>query len=133
MIKNPLQKTFFIFWVLVFMDLFSIGFGFVWLHTVVKPLLMPVLIASFLYPRLQIHGKKIILAGLFFSWLGDVFLLFDSVNPSFFIAGLVSFLITHIFYIIYFGSVSSDAPSLLKKQPVFIVLMNGLDGLTSCG
>lgn len=125
MIKIPLQKTFLIFWLLVLTDLLAILFGFGWLHYVVKPLLMPVLMVSLMYPEMAIPGKKIILAGLFFSWLGDVFLLFESGNSLFFIAGLVSFLITHICYIIYFGSIRSDAPSLLKKQPVYILLIPG--------
>ncbi len=123
--KLPLQKTFSIFWLLVLTDLLAILFGFGWLHYVVKPLLMPALMVSLIHPGMAITGKKIILAGLLFSWLGDVFLLFESANSLFFIAGLVSFLITHICYIIYFSSVSSDAPSLLKKQPVYVLLIPG--------
>ncbi|MFN8672953.1 MAG: lysoplasmalogenase [Candidatus Sericytochromatia bacterium] len=44
---------------------------------------------------------KTIAIGLFFSWFGDVFLLFPE---KFFIQGLVSFLLAHIAYIIAFKS-----------------------------
>jgi uncharacterized membrane protein YhhN len=47
----------------------------------------------------------------------------DSKLTIFFIAGLLSFLITHIFYIFYFLSIENSAPSLLKKQPLLIVLI----------
>jgi uncharacterized membrane protein YhhN len=60
---------------------------------------------------------------LFFSWLGDLFLLSESPGFLFFVAGLVSFLITHACYIIHFLSTGSPAPSLLKKQPIFILLV----------
>lgn len=59
--------------------------------------------------------------GLGFAWLGDVFLLLDYPGSFFFIAGLLSFLITHVFYIIYFLALKSAAPSLLKKRPFYIL------------
>lgn len=69
----------------------------------------------------NMHDKKIILAALFFSWLGDVFLLMEYKAPLLFIFGLGSFLITHILYIIYFTGIKSNAASLLYKQPLLIV------------
>jgi uncharacterized membrane protein YhhN len=64
-----------------------------------------------------------LLTGLFFSWLGDVFLLFEYKHALFFIFGLVSFLTTHIFYIVYFLRIQSEKTSMLKKQPVLIALV----------
>lgn len=125
MLKIPPQKNFLIFWLLVLTDLSSIGFGFGGLHYLVKPLLMPVLMVSLMYPDMKMPGKKIILGGLFFSWLGDIFLLFESGQSIYFIAGLVCFLITHICYIIYFLSIRSDAPSFLKKHPAYLLLIPG--------
>lgn len=65
-----------------------------------KPLLMPVL-AVFFYISVKNNfnsfSKKII-AALLFSWAGDVFLMF----PEYFLPGLVSFLIAHVFYILAF-------------------------------
>ena len=49
--------------------------------------------------------KKWILLALVFSWLGDVLLMFESINSSFFIFGLVAFLSAHIFYIFFFENV----------------------------
>jgi len=39
---------------------------------------------------------------LFFSWLGDVFLMLEDKNSLYFIAGLCGFLTAHILYIIFF-------------------------------
>jgi uncharacterized membrane protein YhhN len=43
-----------------------------------------------------------ILFALFFSWVGDILLLFQEAEPDFFLLGLAAFLIAHIFYIIFF-------------------------------
>jgi len=63
-----------------------------------KPLLMPVLIMV-LY---KFGGSAVfrphVFAALFFSWCGDLLLQAE----GYFIPGLVSFLVAHIFYIIYF-------------------------------
>lgn len=66
---------------------------------------------------------KLIAAGLLFSWLGDIFLLIKSERPVFFIAGLLSFLITHAFYIVYFLSIKSAAPSLLHRRPLYVLIV----------
>ena len=49
--------------------------------------------------------KKWIVSALFFSWTGDVLLLFQQNNSVFFLLGLSAFLIAHIFYIIFFNRV----------------------------
>ncbi len=123
MIKLPFQRTVLVFWILLLIDLVAVLFGFSWLRCITKPLLMPVLILLLLYSGVAATGKNLLVTGLFFSWLGDVFLLFESRNALFFILGLVSFLITHACYIIYFLSTRPVAPSLLKKQPVYILLI----------
>src|SRR5262245_61343937 len=63
-----------------------------------KPLLMPVLIFYFLSQA----KNKWIVGALLFSWIGDVLLMFQENNSSFFLFGLVSFLLAHICYIIFF-------------------------------
>jgi uncharacterized membrane protein YhhN len=67
------------------------------LYLSAKPLLMITLLAYFVsatkgYPIWRIY----VIAALIFSWAGDVFL----ISGDWFIAGLVSFLIAHVFYII---------------------------------
>lgn len=69
-----------------------------------KPLLVIVLAGLFLFTLRSITDplKKWVLAALFFSWLGDIFLMFQSGNNKFFLAGLIAFLFAHIFYIVFF-------------------------------
>ncbi|MCW3091000.1 MAG: hypothetical protein JWP81_2069 [Ferruginibacter sp.] len=125
MLKKPLQRIVFVFWLLSFGDLLAIALSNDWIHSIVKPLLMPALgLVLFNSPGRR-DSKKLIAAGLLFSWLGDVFLLFESHRLIFFILGLASFLITHICYIIHFLAIRSQAPSLLKKQPLYILLIIG--------
>ena len=45
------------------------------------------------------------LLALFFSWAGDVLLMFESTSGNFFIFGLAAFLIAHIFYILFYENV----------------------------
>jgi uncharacterized membrane protein YhhN len=125
MIKMPSLVTVTGFWLLVLIHLVAIQYGFSWLHLITKPLLMPALLLILLDSGARSTGKKMIVTGLLFSWLGDIFLLFESCNPLFFIAGLASFLITHACYIIFFLSIRSIAPSFLKRQPLFILLIPG--------
>lgn len=49
--------------------------------------------------------KKWILLALFFSWMGDVLLIFQEKEKFFFLLGLSSFLLAHIFYIVFFHQV----------------------------
>jgi (E)-4-hydroxy-3-methylbut-2-enyl-diphosphate synthase len=74
------------------------------LETVTKPLLIPILLLYFI---IQTQGKvsdmkQWIWLALFFSWAGDVLLMFQVKYPDFFLWGLIAFLIAHIFYIIFF-------------------------------
>lgn len=124
--KIPFQKFNLSFWLLVCLDLLALLIGVHWLHSIVKPLLMPALTLLLVsatdhsFPR-----RTLVLTGLFFSWLGDIFLLLESNYPILFVAGLCSFLITHLCYIIYFLSIKAAAGSLIKKQPFYIVLILG--------
>lgn len=77
------------------------------LRYVTKPLLMVGLFAYFIS---SVRGKKSglirwMIGALFFSWLGDIFLMFDGQKPFFFLLGLSSFLIAHIFYILLFAQI----------------------------
>jgi uncharacterized membrane protein YhhN len=70
----------------------------------VKPLLMPLLAGYFIVQtsKVFLSLKKWILLALFFSWAGDVLLMFEPKNKIFFLMGLSSFLLAHIFYIVFF-------------------------------
>jgi uncharacterized membrane protein YhhN len=69
-----------------------------------KPLLMIVLAGYFLSQTNEWAGnlKKWIVIALFFSWAGDVLLMFQPKDELFFMLGLAAFLLAHIFYIVFF-------------------------------
>lgn len=114
-----------VFWLLCITDIIAIISPINLLHYIVKPLLVPVLIVSLFLTATNVPGKMLIIAGLFFSWAGDIFLLFESSQKLFFIFGLVCFLTTHVLYITYFLRIRSTNISLLKKQPVLLLLVIG--------
>jgi uncharacterized membrane protein YhhN len=96
------------------------------LQYVVKPLLLPTLMLLLYFSTdTNTSGRNFMLTALFFSWLGDIFLMLVDPEGLFFIIGLVCFLTTHIFYIIYFLRIRSAADSLLKKQPLLTLLVIG--------
>ena len=69
-------------------------------------------IISYLYSRCDFNYFKLLIAGLSFSLLGDIFLLLklDTKNGSLnkmFIYGLISFSVTHILYILAFTHIGS--------------------------
>jgi len=62
--------------------------------------------------------KYPVMLALGFSLAGDVLLLFAGTEPNYFLSGLVSFLIAHIFYIIFFNAIRSS-----EKQKLRILLL----------
>jgi uncharacterized membrane protein YhhN len=67
--------------------------------------------------------SRLILMALFFSWLGDIFLMLEYRNALFFIVGLVSFLTAHLLYIYYFASIKPNTRSFLRKRPVMLLAL----------
>ena len=121
---QPVQQRLTItFLLLTVADLAGIISGFSPFHFIAKPLLIPVLMLLLFFTASTVPGKKLLLAALFFSWMGDVFLLFEDRNKLFFIFGLACFLTTHICYIVFFLRISSAERSLLLKQPVLLLLV----------
>ncbi|MBL4937419.1 lysoplasmalogenase [Clostridium sp. YIM B02515] len=80
-----------------------------------KPLLMPLL--GVFYSLNTAHINYYILLALTFGFLGDVFLLKNNRN-SLVLAGIVSFLIGHVFYIFIFALSSY----MLKPIPIWFLL-----------
>src|SRR5207253_2732336 len=111
-----------IFWSMAIADIVFIIAGWMMPHFIAKALLVPVLI-SLSATATTITGKRLLQAGLFFSWMGDVLLLFESRHSLFFIFGLVCFLTTHVFYIIFFLRLENSNRSLLLKQPFWLLLV----------
>ncbi len=85
-------------------------------HYIVKP---AIVISLLLYYgiKTELKGRfaKRIFIGLIFSLIGDVFLMFNDVEPNFFIFGLVAFLLAHLSYIRAFYLDYKWAPSIEKN------------------
>jgi len=101
--KNNLF-LFVLFWVVLIVDCAFIYSGHNEYRVYTKILLVPILlVAIYGASRDTKHKRSRVLINLafFFCFLGDVFLLEES-DSSYFSFGLASFLIAHIFFIIFF-------------------------------
>lgn len=92
-----------------------------------KPLLIPLLI-SIVSISDKFKTKKILLFALFFSWIGDVLLLFADNHSLFFISGLVAFLIAHLIYIFLFLKQTkiNSTKIYLRFIPIVIIYLLGI-------
>lgn len=81
-----------------------------------KTLLMPILILYYIFSSKNIIF--ILIIALFMSFLGDTFLLFEN-KKTFFKLGLLSFLLSHIFYLLTFLITSNF---LKDKVPFYIFI-----------
>ncbi len=91
------------------------------LHTFCKPFLLVSLMLYFWQniPKTHTNFPYWILAALAFSWAGDVFLLFK--GETFFIAGLGSFLIAHLLYLVaYQDTHEAGKPRLIAQKPYLL-------------
>jgi uncharacterized membrane protein YhhN len=70
-----------------------------WLHWLSKPMLMISLAGYYVGSTRKISFSIVVFVAILFSFFGDVFLLFQDSNGIYFIVGLVSFLVAHIFYV----------------------------------
>jgi uncharacterized membrane protein YhhN len=93
-----------IFFIILIADLAAVQGQFKMAEYIFKPLLSIWLMAWFVLQLrfVQSSLKKWIIFALFFSWLGDVLLMFQDDHSLFFLLGLSSFLIAHVFYILFF-------------------------------
>lgn len=99
-------------WIIVFIlilvaDILAVYLNNDNLRTITKPALMPILAIYFLTATkaVNINLKAWIFLALFFSWVGDVLLMWEESNSIFFLLGLLAFLIAQIFYIIFFHNI----------------------------
>ncbi len=112
------------FFILLAANIAGAGANIDLLQFITKPLLMPVLAIIFLHQneiRKSLHGRWVP-AALFFSWAGDVLLMFQEKIHDFFLFGLTAFLIAHIFYIIFFHSVRFNA-GISTRLVLFLPVM----------
>jgi uncharacterized membrane protein YhhN len=121
-----------LFFTVLAADLFCIYQQAASLRLITKPLLVVVLFAYlFIQTRNTVSPyKKWILLALLFSWIGDVALLFESHDSLYFLIGLGSFLMAHIFYSIFFQiirikeRISSKPILLLPVILYYSILLN---------
>ncbi len=117
--------TFFYFFILLD-DLICRALQNDWLiaEHILKPILMS-LLGIYFFQSVILRGVKqhqFVLAAIVFSWIGDIFLMYD----GYFIQGLAAFLIAHIFYILAFRPEASRFFSRKETLiPATIVLIYG--------
>jgi uncharacterized membrane protein YhhN len=124
--KQQSKIIFGIYAVVVVLELLFIYLDQSRLRWFTKPLLMPLLLIGFYTASDKRSGLffNLILVALILSWAGDVLLQVKGM----FIPGLISFLLAHVFYIIYFSKTGNGKQGLLQQQwmigiPVLVYIL----------
>ncbi len=93
------------------------------LQTISKPLIVLTLIAYFITATSSLKSwlKKWIIIALFFSWVGDVLLMFEKRDSLFFLLGLSAFLLAHVFYILFFHAIR--VMENIKSNVLFLLVV----------
>lgn len=105
--KNLVKIAYFLLFIVFLCDLYFVYSGKNSERFFTKTLLMPLLILIYFLESKKLN--KLFLAGLVFSFLGDLFLLFKWG----FLSGLGSFLLAHLFYIFCFKNLRKTKVSNL--------------------
>ena len=99
-------------WIILFLlvlliDLVAVYSNNESLRFITKPLLMPLLAIYLLLQTSSVTSalKVWIFLALFFSWVGDILLLFEEREPNFFLFGLSAFFVAQVFYIVFFHNI----------------------------
>ncbi|MBA4859819.1 lysoplasmalogenase [Streptomyces sp. PSKA54] len=92
-------------------DLVALAAGADVVHTVVKPLLMPLLAAH----AAAGGGPRLLVGALLCGWAGDTLLLFEA-EPAF-LAGMAAFAVGHVCYLVLFGRLVPFARLVPFKRP----------------
>jgi uncharacterized membrane protein YhhN len=99
------------------------------LHFICKPLIMILLAAYYLFAA-QGYRSVIVMGAILFSLVGDVLLMFEFMANSFFMFGLLSFLIAHVCYIFAYRNhqtetAVSELQGIQKIRLAFPVVLAG--------
>lgn len=123
MLKKYPQFSF-AFAIVFFAELIAVTTNLKELRFITKPLITIslMLFVYFTIKRKSRFTNKII-TGLFFSLVGDIFLMFPYVDELYFMLGLGSFLIAHLFYIAAFYLDSTNKIEVERRYvlPIFLV------------
>jgi len=110
-----------LYFLVLLADLIAIAADAETLRDITKPLLMPLLGAGLLAAIHRLRPaifRNLLLLALFFSWIGDILLLWD----QYFLPGLGSFLLAHLAYIGFFLKVRyTNYPLPLCKYPLIFL------------
>jgi len=110
-----------LYFLVLLADLIAIAADAETLRYITKPLLMPLLGAGLLAAIHRLRPaifRNLLLLALFFSWIGDILLLWD----QYFLPGLGSFLLAHLAYIGFFLKVRyTNYPLPLCKYPLIFL------------
>lgn len=110
-----------IFLLVLLMHCLSIQVEMTQLRNTTKIILVPLLMIHLLINQsLRVLGYLPLIA-LLFSWIGDILLLGD--DPSFFLSGMIAFVMTHVCYSFTFLKIKQVTP---KDRSYFIFPLLGL-------
>jgi len=112
------------------------------LEYLVKPLIMIWMGVFFFLFRKKKSFTVPVLVAFFFSWLGDIFLMFSAKDELFFFAGVGGFFLAQLTYIYIFTHFREHAgKGLIQRKPflilfflvyvsgIYVLLLPGLEGL----
>ena len=120
--KKAHQVAYLLFWLAALADLWFVANNDGGRY-VTKPLLMPLLAIGYALETRPLNRlSTLVIAALFFSWLGDVFLMLEYRNSMFFMLGLLGFLTAHALYVGYFVRIpATNGKSFIRKRPVMLL------------
>lgn len=125
MLKKYPQFTF-AFAIIFFAEIIAVTTNLKELRFVTKPLItISLMLFTYLTIKRKSRFTNKIITGLFFSLLGDVFLMFPHIDELYFMLGLGFFLIAHLFYISAFYLDSTNKIAVEKRYVLPIFLMFG--------
>lgn len=98
--------------------------GWTTVNMVFKPMLMPLLMLFLFLNKSYLEKGHfyLLMLALFFSWWGDNFLIFQKSDPIYFLLGLSSFLLAHIFYVFVFSRNLNWRDGFIAKNPIWLLL-----------
>lgn len=89
-------------------EIVSIGFDITFLQIICKPLIM-IALGFFYWSSVNKENRSVSLnVAIMLSCAGDVFLLLQNLNQSYFILGLLAFLMAHVFYTLAYRQHKND-------------------------
>jgi len=131
------EKSFTIFFLaIVLLELFTSNVkSLLPIHVIAKPLILLSLIFFFIDQgkHLSSKTKVITLLALLFSLAGDVLLMFTDISASFFLSGLVAFLLAHSMYIMVFLDKKNSKKIALLFIAVLLIYAIGIFYLLNDG